>query len=70
MCEAEHRLVAAATCSNRANQIHRQRSNSLEEVDSGMIHSAQSVYSEYPGPRRDEWQTTIPPAASRRFNIV
>jgi hypothetical protein len=37
-------------------------SNSLEEVESGMIHSAQSVYTEYPDPRRDEWHTKILPA--------
>jgi hypothetical protein len=37
-------------------------SNSLEEVDAGLIHSEQSVYTEYPDPRRDEWQTKILPA--------
>jgi hypothetical protein len=37
-------------------------SNSLEEVESGLIHSEQSVYTEYPDPRRDEWQTRILPA--------
>jgi hypothetical protein len=37
-------------------------SNSLEEVESGLIHSAQSVYTEYPDPRRDDWQTKILPA--------
>jgi len=37
-------------------------SNSLEEVESGLIHSEQSVYTEYPDPRRDEWQTKILPA--------
>lgn len=37
-------------------------SNSLEEVDSGLIHSEQSVYTEYPDQRRDEWQTKILPA--------
>src|SRR5439155_12516601 len=37
-------------------------SNRLEEVESGTIHSAQSVYTEYPDPRRDEWQTKIMPA--------
>jgi len=36
-------------------------SNSLEDVQSGLIHSEQSVYTEYPDPRRDEWQTkTLP----------
>jgi hypothetical protein len=37
-------------------------SNSLEEVESGLIHSEQSVYTEYPDRRRDEWQTKILPA--------
>lgn len=37
-------------------------SNSLEEVDRGLIHSALNVYTEYPDPRRDEWQTKILPA--------
>jgi hypothetical protein len=37
-------------------------SNSLEEVDAGLIHSAENVYTEYPDPRRDEWQTKILPA--------
>jgi hypothetical protein len=36
-------------------------SNSLEEVDAGLIHSEQNVYTEYPDPRRDEWQTKILP---------
>lgn len=37
-------------------------SNSLEEVDSGIIHIAQEVYTEYTDPRRDEWQAKIVPA--------
>src|SRR5712692_8448626 len=40
-------------------------SNSLEDVESGMIHSAQNVYTEYPDPRRDEWQTKIVPALNK-----
>jgi hypothetical protein len=36
-------------------------SNSLEDVESGLIHSAQNVYTEYPDPRRDEWETKIRP---------
>jgi len=36
-------------------------SNALEDVEAGMIHCEQSVYTEYPDPRRDEWQTkTLP----------
>jgi hypothetical protein len=37
-------------------------SNSLEEVDSGLEQSPESVYTEYPDPRRDEWETKIRPA--------
>ncbi len=37
-------------------------SNSLEEVDAGLMHSAENVYTEYLDPRRDEWQTKILPA--------
>ena len=37
-------------------------SNSLEDVESGLIHSAQSVYTEYTDPQRDEWQTRMLPA--------
>jgi hypothetical protein len=37
-------------------------SNGLEEVESGMVHSAEAVSTEYPDPRRDVWQTKILPA--------
>src|SRR5206468_2736635 len=37
-------------------------SNSLEDVESGTIHSAQDVYTEYSDPRRDEWETKVRPA--------
>jgi hypothetical protein len=37
-------------------------SNSLEEVESGLEHSQENVYTEYPDQRRDEWQTKILPA--------
>ena len=40
-------------------------SNRLEDVESGMIHSAQSVYTEYPDPRRDEWEPKIRPALEK-----
>jgi hypothetical protein len=40
-------------------------SNSLEDVDQGLIHSAQNVYTEYPDPRRDEWETKVRPALKR-----
>lgn len=36
-------------------------SNSLEEVEAGLIQSADNVYTEYVDPRRDEWQTKILP---------
>jgi len=39
-------------------------SNALEDVESGLIHSEQSVYTEYPDPRRDEWQAKTLPIIS------
>jgi lambda repressor-like predicted transcriptional regulator len=40
-------------------------SNNLEEVEAGLIHSEQNVYTEYVDPRRDEWQTMILPALKK-----
>lgn len=37
-------------------------SNSLEEVEAGLHHSAENVYTEYLDRRRSEWQTKILPA--------
>jgi hypothetical protein len=37
-------------------------SNSLEDVEAGLAHSEQNVYTEYPDPRRGEWQTKTLPA--------
>jgi hypothetical protein len=37
-------------------------SNSLEDVEFGLVHSVNSAYTEYPDPRRDEWQIKILPA--------
>ena len=39
--------------------------NSLESVDEGMVHSEQSVYSEYADPKRSEWITRIQPALKK-----
>ncbi|HZQ17468.1 MAG TPA: hypothetical protein VFA90_02015 [Terriglobales bacterium] len=36
-------------------------SNSLEDVEFGVIHSAENVYTEYADKSRDEWQTKIVP---------
>jgi hypothetical protein len=36
-------------------------SNALEDVEAGMIHSANTVYTEYRDASRDEWQTKILP---------
>ncbi len=36
-------------------------SNSLEEVEAGLHHSTENVYTEYVDRRRDEWQTKILP---------
>jgi hypothetical protein len=40
-------------------------SNSLEDVEAGLIHSAENVYTEYPDPKRDEWETRIRPALKK-----
>jgi hypothetical protein len=40
-------------------------SNALEEVESGLVHSAESVYTEYVDHRRDEWETKIRPAIKK-----
>ena len=40
-------------------------SNRLEEIRVGVIHSPESVYTEYPDPRRDEWQTRILPVLKK-----
>jgi hypothetical protein len=45
-------------------------SNSLEEVEAGLIHSAQSVYTEYPDQRRDEWETKVRPAMKKAYLSV
>jgi hypothetical protein len=36
-------------------------SNKLEEVDAGLVHSAESVYTTYLDPRRDLWERSIRP---------
>jgi hypothetical protein len=43
-------------------------SNSLEEVDAGLIHTAESVYTIYPDQRRDAWSKTWPQL--KRFRIA
>jgi hypothetical protein len=40
-------------------------SNKIEDVQSGLIHSAQEAYTEYPDPTRDEWATKILPALKK-----
>jgi hypothetical protein len=40
-------------------------SNLLEEMEAGLIHSPDSVYTEYPDPRREEWQTRILPVLNK-----
>ena len=45
-------------------------SNSLEEVEAGLIHSAPNVYTEYPDPRRDEWERKMRPAMEKVYLSV
>jgi hypothetical protein len=37
-------------------------SNSLEEVQAGLVHDEQNVYTEYTDPKRDYWSTKVVPA--------
>lgn len=40
-------------------------SNSLENVDAGLVHSETNTYTEYVDPRHDEWETKIRPALKK-----
>jgi hypothetical protein len=40
-------------------------SNSLEEVDEGLVHSERNVYTEYADPKRRDWITKIQPALKK-----
>jgi len=40
-------------------------SNRLEEVEAGLVHSGQKVYTEYPDLRREEWQLKTLPALKK-----
>lgn len=40
-------------------------SNQIEAVESGLVHSEKQAYTDYPDPRRDEWQTSILAALKR-----
>jgi hypothetical protein len=40
-------------------------SNSLDDVDAGLIHSEKNTYAEYADPKRDEWTTKIQPSLKK-----
>ena len=40
-------------------------SNALEDVEAGLVHSAESAYTEYCDPKYDEWTTKIAPALKK-----
>ena len=40
-------------------------SNSLENVDEGLVHSEQNVYTEYADPKRTAWVIKIQPALKK-----
>jgi hypothetical protein len=40
-------------------------SNALEDVEAGLVHSAESVYTEYCDPKRDEWVTKVLPGLKK-----
>lgn len=46
-------------------------SNSLEDVEAGLVHTAESVYTEYPDASRDEWSTeTVPVLRKLPLNVL
>jgi hypothetical protein len=45
-------------------------SNSLEEVDAGLIHSEENVYTVYSDPRTDNWERTIKSTLKTITNAV
>jgi hypothetical protein len=40
-------------------------SNSLEEVQAGLVHDEQNVYTVYDDPRRNHWRTKVLPAVKQ-----
>jgi len=40
-------------------------SNWLEEIEASLVHSSESVYTEYPDPGRDEWHSRILPVPKK-----
>jgi hypothetical protein len=40
-------------------------SNSLEDVEAGLVHDEDNIYTSYPDPHRIVWATTILPAVKR-----
>jgi hypothetical protein len=40
-------------------------SNSLEDVESGLVHESEAVYTEYKDPRRDDWIRRVVPALAQ-----
>jgi hypothetical protein len=58
LLQRRHILIDQINCIGK-------ESNNLENVESGLIHSAQNVYTEYPDPRRDAWETRIRPALQK-----
>jgi hypothetical protein len=69
-CDADGNVCTKQTVgllSRRHVQIDRvkfigKESNALEDVEAGLVHTQESVYTEYCDPKRDEWVTKIQPA--------
>jgi hypothetical protein len=40
-------------------------SNQLEEVEAGIVHASSDVYTEYPDPKRDPWETDVRPVLAK-----
>ncbi|HEV2618017.1 MAG TPA: hypothetical protein VGU63_15575 [Candidatus Acidoferrales bacterium] len=46
-------------------------SNIIEDVEAGLAHSDADVYTYYPDPRREEWETQVRPAlAKARLGLI
>ena len=49
------------TYGSNKSSVFGKESNRLEEIEADLIHLPETVYTEYPDPGREYWQTRIPP---------
>jgi hypothetical protein len=65
--QTDNRIAATAACSNAWFTPIGKESNRLEEVQAGLIHSADGVYTEYVDPRREEWRRAATALSLKRW---